>query len=245
MIKTIRLLHLIVAPILVLALLVISPQLTAQVEVRGLVKDVETNRPLAHAFVINQRTQNGVFCDMKGKFSIEVKENDSLLISLTGYTYATVILSDSIAKPAYQIEVALKLKPIQLRTFTMKAPKTFEQIIKELEDAEARKVARTPVANALESPITFLYNQFSKEGKARRKIAELQSQDAKEELMRELFTRYMVAHLIDLDEKDLSDFIRFSGLTNSYHVFDTEYELVVYVKERYEDYKQYRGIQTE
>jgi hypothetical protein len=85
--------------------------------------------------------------------------------------------------------------------------------------------------------------QFSREGKAIRKISELRAEDAKQELIKELFTRYMLAYIIDLDEKDMDDFIAFSGLTNTYNLFDTEYELVVYVKNRFVDYKRYRGIE--
>jgi hypothetical protein len=216
--------------------------LGAQVKVSGIVKDAETGRGLAHAFVINHRTQNGVFCDNGGKFNIETKTNDSLLISLTGYQFTKVLLSDSMAKSSYFVEVKLKVKPIALRPFVVKAPKTFEQIITDLAKAEQLKPEATPLVNAVESPITFLYDQFSKEGKARKKIAELRAEDAKMELLRELFTRYMVAKIIDTDENELDDFIRFSGLKNQYTTFDTEYELVTYIKQRWADYKEYRGF---
>jgi hypothetical protein len=119
----------------------------------------------------------------------------------------------------------------------------FSLILVELEKAERMKVNPTTVASALESPITYLYMQFSKEGKAIRKIAELRSEDAKQELIRELFTRYMVAHIIDLNENDMDDFIRFSGLSYSLKTFDTEYDLVVFVKQQFVEYKKHRGIE--
>jgi len=217
--------------------------LLAQVKVSGIVKDAETGRGLAHAFVINHRTQNGVFCDNGGRFSIETKATDSLLVSLIGYQFSKIILSDSAAKSSYTVEVKLRVKPLALKPFVVKAPKTYEQILAELAKAEQLNPEATPLVNAIESPITFLYDQFSKEGKARKKIAELQAEDAKMELLRELFTRYMVAKIIDTDENELDDFIRFSGLKNQYTTFDTEYELVTYVKQRWADYKAYRGIQ--
>jgi hypothetical protein len=217
--------------------------LTAQVTVTGTVKDKENGRPLPYAFVINHRTQNGIFCDQQGRFSITTLVTDSLLFSLTGYEFTKVILADSLPKPAYRINVLLRLKSVQLKTFTVKAPKTFDQILVELEKAERMKVIPTTVASALESPITYLYMQFSKEGKAIRKIAELRSEDAKQELIRELFTRYMVAHIIDLNENDMDDFIRFSGLSYSLKTFDTEYDLVVFVKQQFVEYKKHRGIE--
>lgn len=224
-------------------LMLLSLPAISQVTVTGQVSDAELNRPLPHAFVINHRTQTGVFCDNSGRFTIQVNQNDSLLISLTGYQFTKVLLSDSVAKPRYSVNVKLKLKPVVLKSFTVKAPKTYEQIVKELAEAEKLKPKETPLINAVESPITFLYMQFSKEGKARKKIAELRAEDAQNELLKELFTRYMVAHIIDTDESELDDFIRFSGLKNNYNTFETEYELVSYVKQRWADYKIYRGME--
>ena len=218
--------------------------LNAQVKVSGTVYDKESGRPLPYAFVIIQRTQNGVFCDQRGQFSLDVQPTDSLLFSLTGYQFTKVLLGDSVRKPEYSLRIPLVVKPVKLRTFEVKAPKTFDQILADLEKAESSKVHHTTsVSNAIESPITFLYMQFSREGKAIRRISELRAEDQKQALIKELFTKYMLAHIIDLDEKDMDDFIAFSGLTNTFNLFDTEYELVVYVKNRYVDYKKYRGIE--
>lgn len=218
--------------------------LWGQVTVNGTVRDKESGRPLPYAFVIIQRTQNGVFCDQRGKFSLQVQPTDSLLFSLTGYQFTKVLLGDSARKAEYNLNVSLILKPVKLRTFEVKAPKTFDQILADIDKAEKSKVHHTTsVGNAIESPITFLYMQFSREGKAIRRISELKAEDQKQALLKELFTRYMLAHIIDLSENDMDDFIAFSGLTNTYNLFDTEYELVVYVKNRFVDYKKYRGIE--
>jgi hypothetical protein len=218
--------------------------LWGQVTINGTVRDKESGHPLPYAFVIIQRTQNGVFCDQRGNFSMQVQPTDSLLFSITGYQFTKVLLGDSVRKSEYNLNVSLILKPVKLRTFEVKAPKTFDQILADLEKAERSKVHHTTsVGNAIESPITFLYMQFSREGKSIRKISELRAEDAKQALIKELFTRYMLAYIIDLDEKDMDDFIAFSGLTNTYNLFDTEYELVVYVKNRFVDYKRYRGIE--
>jgi len=223
--------------------LLFTKTLSAQVNVSGIVKDKDSGRPLAYAFVINHRTQNGVFCDQKGGFSLSVLPTDTLLFSLTGYKFCKVLLRDSALTSAYFLNIFLEVKPVDLKAFSVKAPKTYDQILADLEKAEQSKVKKTSVVNAVESPITYLYMQFSREGRSTRKIAELRAEDAKRDLFRELFTKYMIAHIIDLDEKDLDDFISFSGLGDSYKTFDSEYELVVYVKERFADYKKYRGIE--
>lgn len=221
-----------------------SPVLTAQIQIKGKITDSETGQTLPYAFVIINRTQNGVFADTRGQYSISALPGDSLLFSLTGYQFTKVILSDTIKSSPYELNVTLKLKTVKLREFSVKAPKTFDQILSELEQAERSKVTnQTSVANAIGSPITFLYMQFSKEGKAIRKISELRAENEKQELLKDLFTRYMIAHIIDLDERDMDDFIAFSGLKQTYNLFETEYDLVVYVKKRYDDYRIYRGIE--
>jgi hypothetical protein len=221
-----------------------SLNLSSQIQVKGTIRDDVDGRPLSYAFVIIQRTQNGVFADSRGAYSIVAQPGDSLLYSLTGYLFTKVILSDTIKSKTITKDIKLKVKPIKLREFQVKAPKTFEQILADLDKAEKSKVNNDmPLGNALESPITYLYMQFSREGKAIRKISELRAEDSKQELLRDLFTRYMLAHIINLDESDMDDFISFSGLKQTYTLFDTEYELVAYVKNRFADYKRYRGME--
>jgi hypothetical protein len=121
-----------------------------------------------------------------------------------------------------------------LRTFTVKAPKTFEQILQELEQEERKKAGvQTSIADAVSSPITYLYQQFSRQEQSRRKIAELRSENARQSLFRELFTKYMLAHIIALEENEMDDFMAFSRIGDVYRKFDTEYDLVVFIREQY------------
>jgi hypothetical protein len=229
----------------IVAIILLSTiNVSAQIQVKGTIRDEADGRPLSYAFVILQRTQHGVFADSRGEYSIIAQPGDSLLYSLTGYLFSKVILSDTIKSKTITRDIQLKVKAVKLREFQVKAPKTFEQILVDLDKAEKSKINHdVPLGSALESPITYLYMQFSREGKAIRKISELRAEDAKQELLRDLFTRYMLAHIIDLDESDMDDFISFSGLKQTYNLFDTEYELVAYVKNRYADYKRYRGME--
>lgn len=210
----------------------------AQVRVEGVVLSRSDNKPVEYAFVINYRTQNGTFCDQNGFFSINVRANDSLLISQTGFKPIKVFLADSTNKNPININVYLEVKIKQLPTFTVRASKTFEQIIRELEIAEksARK-KEVAVIDAATSPVTFLYQQFSKQERARQKIAELRAEDMRMKLLRTLFTRYMLANIIEIREEEMDDFIRFSGLADVYTQFESEYDLVVYVKERFKIFK--------
>jgi hypothetical protein len=220
--------------VLVCVLLLSGYHARAQIRVEGMVTDKNTGRPLQYAFVIVNRTQNGVFCDNQGGFSITVRADDTLLISQTGYLIEKVFLADSAGKNPVRLAIRLEMKPVQLRTFTVKAPKTFEQILQELEQEERKKAGvQTSIADAVSSPITYLYQQFSRQEQSRRKIAELRSENARQSLFRELFTKYMLAHIIALEENEMDDFMAFSRIGDVYRKFDTEYDLVVFIREQY------------
>jgi len=216
---------------------------SAQVEVTGRVYDLETGRDVPYAYVINFRTQNGVFCDNRGRFHINIKQSDTLIVSVAGYDMRKYTLKDSIPKAEYKVELGLMIKPLQLRTFTVKAPKTYDQIVRELEKIEKAKAKSMSFPDAFQSPITYLYSQFSKTEKAKRKIAELEAEDARVDLVMDLFSRYLVANIIEIDENDIEDFIRFSGLTRSALEFETEYELVVHIKNEFEKYRKWRKME--
>jgi len=214
------------------------------IQVEGQVLDKESGKPLQYAFVVNHRTQNGLFCDMQGRFSFNAYADDTLLISQTGYLIEKVFLSRYKNENPVILNLHLAMKPIQLRTFTVKAPKTYEQILHDLEQEERKRaVPGTPLADALSSPITYLYQQFSRQEQSKQKIAALRSESAKKELLKELFTRYLLAHIIELDENEIDDFIKFSHIGDLYRKFETEYDLVVFIKERFAAWKKYHGTE--
>lgn len=223
--------------LLLLAPAVLQAQ-SQRIKVSGKVSDLNTGKPLQYAFVVIHRTQNGIFCDSGGRFSLEARPNDTLLISQTGYLIEKIFLSNYPDKDSVHLNLALAMKPVQLKTFTIKAPKTFEQILADLETEERKKAGKSiPLADAINSPITYLYQQFSRQEQSRQKIAALRSEEAKKALFRELFTRYMLAHIIDLDENEMDEFILWSQIGEAYQRFETEYDLVVFVKEKFRLYR--------
>lgn len=208
-----------------------------QVKLTGKVIDEETSKGLQNAFVINFRTNQGVFCDLQGNFSINIQKTDTLIASLNGYYMQKFSLKDSVDKESYQISIKLKMKTVQLRTFEAKAPKTFDQIIQEADKLEQQKQKSMDFVSAIESPITYLYMQFNRNEKSKRRIAELRRLDAKRDLVKEVFAQYMVAQIINITEEETDDFINYANLLNNLEKFETEYDLVYYVKIKWGEYE--------
>ncbi|WP_035483830.1 SusC/RagA family TonB-linked outer membrane protein [Gaetbulibacter saemankumensis] len=77
----------------------------AQMEVRGIVKDIETDTPLLGATVLVKGTSNGTITDINGLFKLSVESQDVLLrISYTGYQTVEVK-----AQPNLQINLKVDI----------------------------------------------------------------------------------------------------------------------------------------
>jgi hypothetical protein len=212
-----------------------------QVKLTGKVIDEETGKGLPNAFVIDFRTNQGVFCDLQGNFNINIQKTDTLIASLSAYYMQKFSLKDSVDKESYRIQVKLKMKTVQLRTFEAKAPKTFDQIIQEADKLEQQKQKSMDFVSAIESPITYLYMQFNRNEKSKRRIAELRRMDAKRDLVKEVFSKYMVSQILEVPEEETDEFINYANLLNILELFETEYDLVFYIKTKWFEYKRMKG----
>ena len=65
---------------------------------------------------------------------------------------------------------------------------------------------RVSSIDAFQSPITFLYQQFSKVERSKRLVAELENNDKRRELLQELFVKYVDYDIIQLESEEFKDF---------------------------------------
>lgn len=81
--------------LLLILTLIFTVGLTAQeIKVSGVVTD-GSNSPLVGASILVKGTQNGVSADFDGKFTIEAKKGDTLLVSYIGYETQSVTVTGS------------------------------------------------------------------------------------------------------------------------------------------------------
>jgi hypothetical protein len=87
------------------------------------------------------------------------------------------------------------------------------------------------------SPITFLYQQLSKKEASKRVVAELKNEDRRRDLLKELFQIYVDYQIIDLTTEEFDDFITYLNVSDEFLIQSSQYEFLVYVKERFRDYQ--------
>ncbi len=68
--------------------------------------------------------------------------------------------------------------------------------------------------NTFESPITALYQMFSRRERSRKLVAELENEANMGDLLKELLTKYVEADIISMDDEDFDDFIDFCAVSD-------------------------------
>ncbi|MBL0098177.1 MAG: hypothetical protein IPP46_18030 [Bacteroidetes bacterium] len=90
--------------------------------------------------------------------------------------------------------------------------------------------------DAWQSPITALYQEFSRKERSKRRVAELMNEDRRRDLLREILANYSRAGLIEMKYNEYNAFIDYLGLSEFLMKSLTQYELAVYIKEKYYNY---------
>ena len=90
--------------------------------------------------------------------------------------------------------------------------------------------------NILESPITALYQAFSKKEQNKRWIQEQKYKDDQRRVVKELLRLYVAFDIINMTEDDFDEFIQFLNMDDDFLKTSSEMELILFIKDKYEHY---------
>lgn len=88
----------------------------------------------------------------------------------------------------------------------------------------------------LQSPITALYQAFSKKEQNKRWIAEQEFKDDQRRIVQELLRLYVAFDIIDLSEEEFDAFITFLNIDEQFIKTATEMELILFIKDKYDHF---------
>ncbi len=188
--------------------------------------------------VVNKTTGRGYFGSMNGKFSISVSKPDTIMISAIGYHTHKICFADSAGGPTYFVTVALSRLQVdieQVQIFPRRDLDKIEEDIRELGYDESEY--RITGVDAWSSPLTALYQEFSRKERDRRRAAKLWNDQRRKELIQELLRLYVRNDLIDLAYSRFDDFYDFLRISDAMLQSWTQYEMAVYIKTMYGIYK--------
>lgn len=203
----------------------------------GTVYDVDNKFIRISYFVVNKRTNKGVFGNYKGDFQLKASKRDSIIISAKDYYPVRIAVKDSCrGSLTCSFRVGLRKKEIQLMSVDILPIRDHSAIAKEIKDLVEPKSIELVTADGLTSPITALYQAFSKIERSKHAVRVLEAEDRKRDVLKELLAKYVKADIIDLDEEQFDDFLNVAEFNTDYLQTLSDYHLIKYVQYRYESY---------
>jgi len=187
--------------------------------------------------IVNKRTRSGTFGNRDGSFLVKAQRSDTLMIGSVGHQTVAITMADSVPKERYVVEVRLRPLAVQLAEVEILPERTLKQIQKDIEKLGYRESDyRISQIDALQSPITFLYQEFSRRERSKRLVAQLENEDRRRALLKELLHKYVAYEIINLHDEAFDDFIDFCNVPDEVMKGLTQYEFLLYVKKKYELY---------
>ena len=225
---------------LLLILLAIGPLLTSAQELVTIHGRVITNTD-QHTYydlmIVNRRTRSGTFGNADGTFIVQALRTDTLMIGSIGHRTGILCLADSVERAIYDVRIRLVPLRVQLAEVEILPERTLKEIQADIDKLgyKASDYKLTTV-NAFESPITALYQEFSRRERSKRLVAELENEDRKRAILQELLHKYVEYDIIKLNPEAFDDFIEFCSVPDEVIKGLTQYEFLVYIKRKYELY---------
>lgn len=199
---------------------------------------IDSLRPQSfyNLMIVNNRTGQGVFGQPNGSFSVYVKDGDSISISIKEYPIVTVVI-EADSNCQFRRRIYIEGKPKEIKEIVVRPLKSLEQIKEEREALAMRETRMVTGIEVLQSPITALYQAFSKKEQNRRWIAEQEYKDNQRRIVKELLRTYVAYDIISLSEEDFDHFISFLNINEDFLKTATEMELITFIQDKFEHFK--------
>ncbi len=212
-----------------------------EVTIKGMVYDPEKQTQSFRLVVVNQRTNHGFFGDSFGQFEVKARLSDTLLVGAIGFHTVKISLNDSVYQPGYRMKIPLKALQYNLEGVEVVLKKTHDESFQ-----EAQKLGYDPSdhmlsgVDAFYSPLTYLYQLLSKKEKEKRLVAQLENDDARKAILKDLLKAYVAGNVMDLEEEEFDDFIGYCQITDRHLKTLSQYEFALYMKHLYQSYQRSR-----
>jgi hypothetical protein len=204
------------------------------IRIEGRVRDPH-GQGIPNAIIVNNRTKTGSFGNSSGFYTIVCEKTDTLSITALSYYTRQLCMKDSLIKEVYYPTIFLDDRTYMLPVVEFISPRDLEAIEEDLMslgfDENQFKTA------SVSSPITFLYEQFSKRERSKLAVAKMEYEDRKRALLKELFHLYVDYDIIELTNDEFDAFIDFMHVSDEFIRQSSQYEFLIFVKEEFQQYK--------
>jgi hypothetical protein len=248
--------------VILLSLSVVNTFGQERVIFKGKVVDFVTYQPLENTCIHNLSSGLVTFSNSAGDFSISIASRDTLAISRGGYTMEMFAITDSLKNLNGRLTVKLVVKYVILRNITIYAMKPYPLFIKELVkttpqekiDIPGVEITHEERANydvnngnllrgtPLASPISYLYDRFSRKAKMDRMYADLVANQDEVLRLAQKYNPEIVHRITKLEGNKLDDFMLYCSFTYYTLVTSSDLEIEQMIANKFIQYKRDNGL---
>ncbi len=205
----------------------------------GKVLDLETGKGVNNASVINQRSRAVGRTNTLGAYYLEVKPGDSVVITSPSHGRLAFNWDGQTKNPTLTLKRQLSDDIINLPELTVRAKRESE-VRRELEqilrEPEARKgLTGDQILSLAQSPITLLYELFSKQARSSRKALVIAQQHRKH-MLAYYRLELITLRATELKGEDVDRFKEFCEFSDDFLLQSSEYELTYSILQRYKQF---------
>lgn len=208
--------------------------------ISGTVFDSDSSEAMPYVYLINQTNGNGTVTDYNGRFSIIAKNTDTIVFSYLGYArkkYPVSLiknLTDSTKQPLKVVMRRMMVELAPVTAFTYKIKQNEIDYMKRY----VKEHAMPKNLNAIQSPITALYDRFSHKGKANEKLRQIFEQILVKEEVEKKFNPEILRQLTEDEFIDYEKFRRYCWYVSDQYILSHEgYELYEPIMDCYKRWK--------
>lgn len=198
--------------------------------------DMATQKPVPYASVRILGTKKGLVTDSNGFFTLVITQRDTLRISSLGYHDLYYVKDPSRQTSFYEV-VQMKSKIFELSAIQIMAKRN-----KDLSNPMLRweykakfqpkiwlfhtPTGEEPEAPTLMSPISFLYDRYSRRGKAARKLKDMVAERARKKRNAVRYNAAKVQGWTGLQDDEIDEFMRFCPMPDGFLEEASELEII-------------------
>jgi len=229
--------------------------------IRGKIIDTETGYPVNYANVLNYSKHTSVYSNERGEFELEAAPGDTLVFSAMGYFYQKLeaslgligsgeLQSFPITPQPYALAEA-RIIPLgtydefKQRFIDLKRPKgkieSLAENLAEMSKVEGKEAYDMALASGRLEPPRAGFKIMSPEELERLKLAEIMAQEDVKNRVYKKFNPEVVKQVTGLsDDIVIIEFMVFCDFSDHYLLDVNEYDLMVRIGQRFEDFKRKR-----
>ena len=208
--------------------------------VQGFVVDEDSKLRLAKVYIYSSSTDEGIYNNNKGEFSIPTKVGDTIFAALSGYAMDTVVYKGQSAIVFQLKSLSIRLKEVKILGKGPSPAEKYAKTIKEYKyalDKGSSKDLLNLGQGGVGLGIDAIYNLLSRQGKNARHLQTILERDYREAIIDYRYKADYIKAVTGANDTELNDFMLQYRPTYQFVLSASDYQFVQFIKNSFASYK--------